>query len=553
MSNLREYATQVEEVIAGIITGEGLSAGLLAMKQGPLTLTYKIRIYPGTNDPTTKTKPITLAAALRKALTLGPALSQALGVESVRVTEGTGALLIEVPSPIKRTPSAATLAEHTQGLRVCVGLDQYRNPVRVNLESHGAIYWIGPSRRGKTSSLKSSLYALAKGNGARSLRYVILSRKRGDWAAFEGSQGCMGVVSDPGEAMQVLEWAARDLLQLRGETGAKTPAVIIVADDLLNLLGAAEAGMADSLAEIASQGAGLGVHLLAGTQDAGSKASSGGQAVEANVTCRIIYRAATATGAARAAGQGNTGLEDLSSAKGDALLFADGQSVRIATGLPDDKAIAALPKALGLMAPWKLADLPEAGGATGATSRNRAQPATTGRNQPQPATTTHNRLTAPPFDFVKTLCVDIDGEGEAGAVAGGCEAEGVVVPVVDDPVAVALDQEAASLFPVERRPLDQAEVAVVVALNAGGVSKNKIIETVYGHKDGKTNAWINQALLGEWVEKKSDIFANYPEEEQVVLDMSSPDGVAFWNELIDKNLVKVPKLDPKDFYTQEAR
>lgn len=549
MSNLREYATQVEDAIAGIITGEGLSAGLLAMKQGPLTLTYKIRIYPGANDPTTKTKPITLAAALRKALTLGPALSQALGVESVRITEGTGALLIEVPSPVKRTPSAATLAKHTKGLRVCVGLDQYRNPVRINLENHGAVYWIGPSRRGKTSSLKSSLFALAQNNGARSLRYVILSRKRGDWAAFEGQAGCMGVVSDPGEAMQVLEWAARDLLQLRGEKGIKTPSVIIVADDLLNLLGAAEAGMADSLAEIASQGAGLGVHLLAGTQDAGSKASSGGQAVEANVTCRIIYRAATATGAARAAGQGGTGLEDLSSAKGDALLIADGQSVRIATGLPDDEAIAALPKALGLVAPWKLADLPDEEETTGTTTNNRTQLATTGHNQAQPATTTHNQGDTPPMEIKKIGDVSYRREGDGWAVAGGCEADEVVVPVVADPVAVELDLEVASLFPVERRPLGQAEVAVVVALNAGGISKNKIIETVYGHKDGKTMGWINQALLGEWVEKEPDIFADYPKEEQVVLDMSSAEGVAFWSELNDKGLVKLP--NPERFYIQE--
>ena len=165
--------------------------------------------------------------------------------------------------------------------------------------------------------------------------------------------------------------------------------------------------------------------------------------------------------------------------------------------------------------------------------------------------TGHNHGDAPPMEIKKVGDVSYRREGDGWAVVDGCEVEEAVVPVAADPVAVALDQEVASLFPVGRRPLNQAEVAVVVALNAGGMSKNKIIEAVYGHKDGKTMSWINQALLGEWVEKEPDIFADFPDGEQVILDMSSAEGVDLWKELNSKGLVNLPS--PEKFYTQENR
>ena len=469
--NVRDFAIWAEQQIARVITGEGLSAGLVSCQQGPLTITYKIRVYPGQALPGSSRAPLTLAASLRKLSTLQPALAQALRVEAVRVSEGTGGLLIEIPSPVQRSPSAGELAEHTSGLKVCIGLDQYRRPVRVNLQNHGALFWIGPSRRGKTSSLKCSLFALAKANGVQDLRYVILSRKRQDWAAFEFRAGCMGLVSDPAEAAQVLRWAARELLQMRGEQGHRRPAVVIVADDLLNLL-SAEPGITESLAEIASQGAGLGVHLLAGTQDAGSKASSGGQAVESNVTARIVYRAATATGAARAAGSGGAGLEDLSSAKGDALLIANGSSIRIATGLPNDAQIEALPAAVGLVAPWRFA-----------TSEEAEQPGSTSGNQ-------HNQAGTPSAEPGANGNVS-SRAGTAGQAVEAVEAvalvEGIAVPA-------ALAERAADLLPVDRRALEPAEVAVLVALQQAGLSLNRLSRAAYGHKDGRTAAWVREAL-----------------------------------------------------------
>ena len=266
MASVQQYLAWAEKRIGALVVREGLQCGLARVVQGPLVLTFTVRLLAPS------------PAALRRLLALGPALAQALQVESVRVADSATGVQIEVPSPVKHTPPAALLASHTKGLRVAIGLNQMRQPVQVDLRQHGALLWVGPSRRGKTESLKSTLYALARANHWHKLQYVILSQKRQDWAAFEPAAGCMGVVSAPAEACTVLAWLAGQVLQGRAAQGGSLPALVVVADDLLNLLERAPE-IAGSLAEIASMGAGLGVHLLAATQEAGSKRGTGGPAV----------------------------------------------------------------------------------------------------------------------------------------------------------------------------------------------------------------------------------------------------------------------------------
>ena len=233
MATVRQYAAWAEKRIARLAVSEGLHLGLLGVTQGPLTLTYRVRLL----SPS--------PAALRKLLSLGPALQQALQVGGVRVTEQPGHIAIEIPSPQPRTPTASDLAMATRGKRLAIGFDSQRRPVHVDLQSHGALFWIGPSRRGKTQSMKSSLYALARANGAR-FRFAILchERKRQDWQSFENAAGCLGIVTEPTEQEQALEWFAGDLLRLN------TPyTYAVVCDDLINLLARAE--LAEPLAELA--------------------------------------------------------------------------------------------------------------------------------------------------------------------------------------------------------------------------------------------------------------------------------------------------------------
>lgn len=422
------------------MVGEGLRCGLLGVVQGPITLTYRVRLMqpsPG---------------ALRRLLGMGPALTQALQCSTVRVGQGEGAVLIEVPLPTaaQRTPTALDMTRHTAGLRVAVGMDAMRRPVHVDLQQHGAVFWIGPSRRGKTQSLRCTLYALAAVGGER-IHYAILSQKRADWIAFEGAAGCLGIVSSAAEALEVLRWAVA-VLQRRAESGKMGRRLVLVADDLLNLL-AAEPSLADPLGEISSMGAGLGVHLLAGTQEGGSRRGTGGAAVENNATARVLYRSSSAAAGARAAGQGGLGIEALSSARGDALLIVDGEQMRIATGWAEDSVIAQLPGGgEQLRSPW---------------AARSTQPAATGAHQLQPA--------------------QPGGEAPSEAAHGEHGVGGEAQPGAAQP---------AALFPISKRPPTAEEQRAILALHAEGLSLNALCRAVYGHKDGRAYGWI-KAVLSE--------------------------------------------------------
>ncbi|MBV7334651.1 fibronectin-binding SSURE repeat-containing protein [Chloroflexi bacterium TSY] len=49
-------------------------------------------------------------------------------------------------------------------------------------------------------------------------------------------------------------------------------------------------------------------------------------------------------------------------------------------------------------------------------------------------------------------------------------------------------------FPIPRRALTDEEASVVAQLRANGMSWKKLSFTVYGHKDGKTDDWIKEAV-----------------------------------------------------------
>jgi hypothetical protein len=455
MATMKQWIAWAERRIAGVVVAEGLHVGLLGVVQGPLTVTFRLRLL--TPSP----------ASLRKIQGMGAALAQALAADAVRVADTAQGILIEIASPMPKTPTAATLASYSRGLQVAVGLDQWRRPVTVDLAHHPTLLFVGPSRRGKTQAIKSVLYALARNSNSGRLHFAIFSQKRQDWIAFEDLRACWGVVSDPEEAAKALEWMAGHLLQERAKNGGRSPAVILVLDDLLNLLKRCPEA-AGPIGEIASMGGGCGLFQLIGTQDAGSKRGTGGADVEANVTARVVYRAASATTAARAAGAGGVGLEDLSGHKGDGLLIVDGDTSRIATAYADDREIASLPSGPIDRRPW-LDIRADTRQAVTDTIPNR-YPVTAGYNQVYPDHTPTN--------------------GTHGTTDGTHEGGGAAVGI------------AAVSFPIGgARPLTDTERAEVQRLARlqdfqyrGEVSINRLTMHVYGSKNPERASWIKDAL-----------------------------------------------------------
>lgn len=443
---VKQYIAFAEPQLERVIIGAQLHTELIGVVRGPMTLTFQVRLLPHCMSKT----------ALDRILKLDDVIAGALDLDTVRLQRVSGAIHIEVPLPasVCYTPPGPELARHTKGTEVCVGIDAFRQPVRLDLRQHSAVLWVGPTRSGKTQSMKSVLYALlAKGEPTQ---FIVLSQKTEDWEPFLTSAACLGMASHADEVLAVAAWAEQ-LLDERARTKVKTPRIILVADDLINLLKIAP-DTGSALGAIASMGAGLGMHLMIGTQEAGSKRGTGDNSVENNVTARVMYRIANAQAAARSAGQGGVGISGLSGQKGDALFLCHGETTRMATGYLKDDWLAKLPQqaVAPAVAPWLRP--------ASKTTHNHPQPAATSRNQP----------------VVEMGGVPRDGYAE--------QFDTPPVTVVVQPVATT-----GTLFPIGRRALTDVEAQAVQAMFAAEQSQNAIVTTVYGNKDGKTVEWIREA------------------------------------------------------------
>ena len=233
-----QYIRTVEPMIGEVIVHEQLHAALVDVILGCMTLTFQLRLLRPT------------VAQINKAESLGRVFEQVLAVSPVRVVNSPMGVLVEIPNPVPMTPSALQLCKENRGLDVAVGYDSFMRPARVKLWDHGALYWVGPSRHGKTQSMKSTLYQLAL---QRRVLFLILclDGKLGDWVAFHEAHNCMGIVIDPREQIAALQYVRRVFLK-----EATDYDVVVLVDDLMALL--EEAKLSPHLKKLASTGAGLG-------------------------------------------------------------------------------------------------------------------------------------------------------------------------------------------------------------------------------------------------------------------------------------------------------
>lgn len=344
-----------ERSLASLAISEALHVGMAQAIQGPMTITFRLRLLQPSK------------AGLAKLLALGPAVQQALQVSSVRITGTEAGILVEVPSPYPKTPAAELLAKHSRGIELAIGLNSMRRAVLLDFGRWPHLLAVGPSGRGKSQAMRSLLFALASRNSPGRACFLIMAKKQEDWRAFQPSANCLALLTDPGEQELALAWLAGDLLQRRAEQGLRWPAIFLVADDLINLQ--ARASLTGGLEELASMGRAAGIHLLISSQTTG-KVGGFTQAIEQNLTARLIFGAGDSAAGARHAGQGGLQIEEIGIAPGDALLLLDGQPQRLATGYCPDTAITLLP-AGEIPAPW-LQNSPEQGEQP-RTAQNRLQ------------------------------------------------------------------------------------------------------------------------------------------------------------------------------------
>lgn len=340
-ANVQSFDTltnQVTSRLGRLIIEQGIHCQVNYVR-GPFTLTYRLTL---TRD---------LTGGLRTLRNLQPALTQALR-SPVRIQQSPQGVLVEVQLPESHcwTPNATKLAKVARWPKLPLGVDQFSKPVCIDPEEHGVLAWIAPPRRGKTQSIRSTLYLMKRADpGLHFLICAMPAKLESDWGSFGLADGCLGLIGDFQEMGSALAWAVGQMQQRN-----LSYRLAIVVDDLTNLT-AHVPKLGEHIDELATAGAGLGVHLMLGTHTSGSKASMAGMRTMASATCRVLFKAADTSQASRSSGQRNadTGLNELSGFKGDGLLLENGTPTRIATAYVSDVDVLQLPVARSPHArPW---------------------------------------------------------------------------------------------------------------------------------------------------------------------------------------------------------
>ena len=269
---------------------------------------------------------------------VGAGVRTATGPEGFRIE-------VELPDDLAWTPSAEKLVRAGVGVQVPVGIDADCQPVTIDLAQHGTVYVQGPQHSGKTVCARAMLWMLKQNYPG--LEYIVCGLQAkivNDWADLGGA-GCLGMVYEPDEIEQALQWAANSMNQ-----GRNVPLLVVV-DDLLNLLSRVD--IAAQLDEILFAGRGLNTYMLITTQGGGSAETLGSKKSRFGQTARIMFKPSDNLSATQMTGRKleDTGVGQLSGRPGDAIFDDRGRIIRVAT--PTLKRLPRVEGRAGEGRPWK--------------------------------------------------------------------------------------------------------------------------------------------------------------------------------------------------------
>lgn len=323
---LISYMQSLSQVIGTSLKAEGISGQLVRAKQGPLTLTYKVHLVNAKHGQ------------IQRAKMLSELMESYSGIGPVRVVFSLGQLIVEFPSPVICTPHASLLASYSKGANLAIGFDHWGDPVHLNLSRYPNLLVVGPPRSGKSSAMRSLVYSALRMSNTQNIKVelTICAEKTEFWNSYKDVRGFGGMLIEKEEVTRFLSSLYEEMVYKARNNERFNPVQLVVVDDLMSLL-IDNSEMSTALYGLVSTGGSVGVYVLIGTQSAGSKAGTGGIAVEDSIAAKILYRATSNSSAARSTGEGSEGLSSLTMQQGDALFVLGTQKVRVATGHVTDE------------------------------------------------------------------------------------------------------------------------------------------------------------------------------------------------------------------------
>ena len=437
----QQHPSEAWSVDAGRVLGRAFAAAghsttLTGRTVGPTFILFEF--IP--NPPT----PANYAALAKFA----PTVRRLLHVEQANIQERGGRVVVRVPNP---QPWALDhRAVEGDALDAPLGLADTGEWDGVDFARSSHIGVFGASGEGKTTLVRVLVYHLTRQNDPADLRLFVVARDLADWRSVEAVPHSWGLVRHT-DALPVMRWLAQEA-ERREHWSETTPRIVAVIDDCVTLIQRAPeiGGLLDGLA---SQARHAGVHLVVVSQ-AATREGTGSAILLKNLTRRYVFGSASAAEAAYSTGRADTGAQYL--AKGEAI-SVDGRVTRVVS-IPNVTADTPFEPRPGwrAVAPWDADRLATPPGVVAPQPAQRLQPS-------QPAVATATTAAQEPFPTPSRATV--------ATVAA------VVWPVT--PPRTLTDDEAAEVTRMKREQR---------------MSLSEITRTVYGHKDGKTWRYIQEAL-----------------------------------------------------------
>lgn len=275
---------------------------------------------------------------------LDAALEKALGIAGVQIRSQRGKTLLEVPLPRKTwgTIRADRLPDGSL-LQVAPGLEYDQRPYWVDMgqPSKPHLLILGSTGSGKSETMLTLLYLLARQNLPEDLRMVLIDMKGGQ--ALTKVSGLNHVTHEvantPKQAGAALEWAVGEM-RARQAAGTWQQHIVVAVDEVFMLTQRWQ-DASKLLEALATQGRSAGIHLLLGTQRATKDTLGDSSMIGSNVPARIIGKVSDAKVSAHDLGVPKSGAEKLLG-PGDMISNAGDYLARIQVAITPVEAIESL-------------------------------------------------------------------------------------------------------------------------------------------------------------------------------------------------------------------